>query len=95
MKRILILLSTCVLTLTGVNCKDTIEIVGKLYIVGNEPFTKVAIEAEDGKTYVIMGAITDSLRKMQGKVVRVKGKLMGKTVYTNQSIHVIEIIKCK
>lgn len=95
MKGMLTVLLMCMVTIIGVNCKDTIEVVGRIYIVGNEPFTEVAIETEDGKAYVIVGEIADSLRKMQGKLVEVKGKLKKRASYTKQSIYVLEYRKCK
>ena len=95
MKGMLIVLLMCMLTITGVNCEDTIDVVGRIYIVGNEPFTEVAIETKDGKTYVIVGEVADSLRNMQGEVVEIKGRLRGKTSYTKQSIYLVEYKKCK
>ncbi|HID93577.1 MAG TPA: hypothetical protein EYP60_05725 [bacterium (Candidatus Stahlbacteria)] len=95
MKRMLIVLLMCTPIITGINCKDTIDVVGRIYIVGNEPFTEVAIEVEDGKTYIIVGEVADSLRKMQGEIVEIKGKLKGKTSHTKQSIYVVEYKRCK
>ena len=95
MKGILIVLLICTFTITGINCKDTIDVVGRIYIVGNEPFTEVAIEVENGKTYIIVGEVADSLRKMQGEIVEIKGKLKGETSYTKQSIYVVEYKICK
>jgi len=95
MKGIFIVLFLCVFFLTGIGCKDVIDVVGRIYIVGNEPFTEVAIETEDGETYAIVGEVADSLRKMQGELIEIKGKLKGKTSYTKQSIYVVGYRKCK
>lgn len=95
MKGILIVLFMCMFFLIGIGCKDAINVVGRIYIVGNEPLTEVAIETEDGKTYAIVGEVADSLKKMQDELIEIKGKLRGRTSYTKQSIYVVEYRKCK
>ncbi len=50
------------------------EIVGKIYVMGNEPFTKVAIKLDDGQVYALLGEYDRELRKLQGKRVSVTGE---------------------
>ena len=47
--------------------------------MGNEPFTQVAIQLDNGKVYALTGGYDKELRSLQGKRVAVKGKLRGKT----------------
>lgn len=48
-------------------------VVGTIQIVGNEPFTRVAIESASGQTYILkcQKEIEDLLRNNQGKLARV------------------------
>jgi hypothetical protein len=50
------------------------EVTGKVYIMGNEPFTQVAIETKDGEVYVLLGEQAKDLRRLQGRRVSVVGK---------------------
>ncbi|MBP1714172.1 MAG: hypothetical protein H6Q42_2375, partial [Deltaproteobacteria bacterium] len=50
------------------------EVTGKVYLMGNEPFTQVAIETRDGQVYVLLGEQTKALRLLQGRRVSVVGK---------------------
>jgi hypothetical protein len=54
---------------------DEIQVTGRVYVMGNEPFTVVAIERDDGKVYALVGDQEKELRKLQGKRVTVRGKL--------------------
>ena len=67
--------------------KITIEKVGRVYVVGNELFTNLALEAEGDKTYCLIGSKFDELWNLQGKDVIVKGNIdkeygcfIGKTI---------------
>lgn len=51
-----------------------VEVTGKVYIMGNEPFTQVAIETENGQIYVLLGEQAEELRRLQGRRVSVLGK---------------------
>jgi len=53
---------------------DEMEVTGKVYLMGNEPFTQVAIETRDGQVYVLLGEQTKALRLLQGRRVSVVGK---------------------
>jgi len=51
---------------------QTCTIVGKVYLTGNEPFTKLALEVPTGKTYILQctGKIRGLLLTNQGKLVK-------------------------
>jgi len=53
---------------------DEMEVSGKVYLMGNEPFTHVAMETRDGEVYVLLGDQTKELRRLQGRRVTVVGK---------------------
>lgn len=53
---------------------EQMEIVGKVYVMGNEPFTKVAIKLDDGQVYALLGEYDQELRKLQGKRILVTGE---------------------
>jgi len=59
--------------------KEELEVTGRIYVTGNEPFTQVAIELDDGKVFALTGEHEKDLRRFQGKRLTVKGKLGGKT----------------
>ncbi len=70
MKKIpIILYFTVILGIVG--CDATNELNGRLYVAGNEPFTYLALDTEEGITYKIECA--DSLKKdlwqLQGETV--------------------------
>ncbi len=54
---------------------EEMEVTGRVYIMGNEPFTVAAIELDDGKVYALVGDHEKELRKLRGKRVTVRGKL--------------------
>ena len=49
------------------------KIVGEIVVIGNEPFTKLAVRVQDGKTYLIncSEGIRKSLLSHQGKIAEV------------------------
>ncbi|MBU4202331.1 MAG: hypothetical protein L6243_01320 [Candidatus Altiarchaeales archaeon] len=49
-----------------------IEVRGRIYVTGNEPFTQLAVEAPEG-SYCLTGA--DELRNMQGQTLTIRGEL--------------------
>jgi hypothetical protein len=53
---------------------EEMEVTGKVYVMGNEPFTHVAIETKDGQVYVLLGEQANELRRLQGRSVSVLGK---------------------
>jgi len=67
------LLSIFVATLGAGSMKE-IQVTGKVYIMGNEPFTHVAIESDDGQVYALVGEQSKELRRLQGRRVTVVGK---------------------
>jgi hypothetical protein len=68
--------------------KDEIEVAGRIYVMGNEPFTQVAIQLDDGKIYALTGEYDKELRTLQGKRLTVKGRLSGKTARGAEAIEV-------
>ena len=53
---------------------DDMEIIGKVYLMGNEPFTHVALKMDDGQVYVLLGEQEKELRRLQGRRVTVVGR---------------------
>jgi hypothetical protein len=52
---------------------------GTVYVSGNEPFTKLTLALEDGKSSIFIEADTtqsQQLRKLQGRVVKVSGSIV-------------------
>ena len=49
---------------------------GKIYVVGNEPFTELAIQTENEKTYTLRGDLVLELKSMQGQWVKLKGEII-------------------
>ena len=68
--------------------REEIEVTGRIYVMGNEPFTQVAIQLDDGKIYALSGGYDKELRSLQGKRVAVNGKLSGKTPRGAEAIEV-------
>ncbi len=50
-----------------------VEVTGRVYVMGNEPFTQVAIKLDDGQVYVLLGEHDKKLRGLQGRRVSVIG----------------------
>lgn len=68
-------------------CSSSGKIVGTIYVIGNEPFTQVAVEDSTGAVYRIetTDEIERQLRRMQGRKVELQySKLttteIGKTI---------------
>ncbi len=68
--------------------KEEIQVTGRIYVMGNEPFTQVAVQLDDGKVYALIGEYDKELRGLQGRRVTVKGKLSGKTPRGAEAIEV-------
>lgn len=68
--------------------KDEIEVVGRIYVMGNEPFTQVGIKLDDGKVYALIGEYDKELRSLQGKRVVINGRRSGKTPRGAEAIKV-------
>ena len=54
--------------------KEEMEATGKVYVMGNEPFTQVAIRTDDGQVYALVGERAQELRRLQGRRVAVAGR---------------------
>jgi hypothetical protein len=68
--------------------KEKIQVTGRVYVMGNEPFTQVALQLDDGKVYALIGGYDKQLRSLQGKRLSVVGKLSGKTPRGAEAIEV-------
>lgn len=68
--------------------KEEMQVTGRVYVMGNEPFTQVAIQLDDGRVYALTGGYDKELRGLQGKRVAVNGKLSGKTPRGAEAIEV-------
>ena len=54
--------------------REEMEVTGKVYVMGNEPFTQVAIRTEDGQVYALVGNHDQELRRLQGRRVAITGQ---------------------
>jgi len=70
-----------------------ITVRGRIYITGNEPFTEVALESQDGKVYILKGWGVNELRGLQGRIVEVEGRLMKRRVEEKGAQEVIKVEK--
>ena len=52
---------------------EEVEIAGRVYVMGNEPFTQVALRLDDSQVYVLLGEHEKELRGLQGKRLSVVG----------------------
>ena len=68
--------------------KEEIQVTGRIYVMGNEPFTQVAMELDGGKVYALVGEHKKKLRSLQGKRLTIKGTLGGQTTRGVEAIEV-------
>jgi hypothetical protein len=68
--------------------RNEIEIMGRIYIAGYEPFTHVALEQDDGMVFILTGGNEKELRALQGKRLVVTGILGGRMARGAQSLEV-------
>lgn len=68
--------------------EEEIQMTGRVYVMGNEPFTQVAIQLDNGKVYALVGEYDKELRALQGKRLSVKGKWSEKTPRGAEAIEV-------
>ena len=54
--------------------REEMEVTGKVHVMGNEPFTQVAIRSEDGQVYALVGKHDQELRRLQGRRVAITGQ---------------------
>jgi len=74
---LILLAFICAATLGAGSMKkgsDEMEVIGKVYVMGNEPFTHVALKMDDGQVYALVGEHEKELRRLQGRRVMVVGK---------------------
>jgi hypothetical protein len=53
---------------------EEMEITGKVYVMGNEPFTHVAIRMDDGQVCALVGKHEQELRRLQGRRILATGR---------------------
>jgi len=68
--------------------KAEIEVTGRIYLMGNEPFTQVAVELDDGTVYALLGDRGKELRGLQGKRLIIRGRLSGKRAQGVETLQV-------
>ena len=68
--------------------KEEIQVTGRIYVMGNEPFTRVATHLDDGKVYASTGEYDKQLRSLPGKRLSVVGKPGGKIPRGAEAIEV-------
>ena len=68
--------------------KGEIQVTGRVYVMGNEPFTQVAVQLDNGKVYALIGQYDKAFRSLQGKRITVRGRLSGKTTRGTEAIEV-------
>jgi len=78
MKKIILL--TLVALLSACVQDSGIEVEGRIYVTGNEPFTQLAVETPEG-SYCLTGA--DELWDMQGQVLTIRGELVDEVCATS------------
>jgi hypothetical protein len=68
--------------------KAEIEVTGRIYLMGNEPFTQVAVELDDGTVYALVGDRGKELRGLQGKRLIIRGRVSGKKAQGVEALQV-------
>ena len=68
--------------------KEEIQVSGRIYVMGNDPFSQAAIQLDDGKVYALTGEYNKQLLSLQGKRLSVVGKLGGETPRGVEAIEV-------
>jgi hypothetical protein len=53
---------------------EEMEVTGKVYVMGNEPFTHVAIQMDDGQVCALVGEHEKELRRLQGRRILATGR---------------------
>ena len=73
------LLSACV---QDSEIPDTgIEVRGRIYVTGNEPFTQLAVETPEG-SYCLIGPLAEEIQQMQGQTLTIRGELVDEVCRT-------------
>jgi hypothetical protein len=67
---------------------DEMEVTGKVYVMGNEPFTQVAIKMDDGQVWALVGEHEKEVRQLQGRRVAITGKRSAEKPRGAQAIEV-------
>lgn len=64
----------------------SLEITGLLYVMGNEPFTHLAIRSEGGEVFVIDDSQKEQYFSYQNKMVKIRGRMLKKKIDLHQVI---------
>ena len=77
--------------------KEEIQVIGRVYVMGNEPFTEVAVTTDDGRVFALTGEYDQELRRLQGKRLKIVGQAALKTARGAESIEVksYEVLESK
>lgn len=65
-----------------------IEVTGRIFVAGHEPFSQVALEQDDGLVFILTGENQKELRGLQGRRLTITGVLGEKTARGAQAIEV-------
>ncbi len=92
----LLLLATFMLagcSLSGQTTDETHVTTGRIQVIGNEPFTRLALQSDDGTVYVLRceKSVETMLAGEQGHLVQVEWKVMEKVPEGN-AIRVLKAV---
>lgn len=65
-----------------------VTVTGRVVVIGNEPFTALAVSTADNVTFELTGEKAGELRALQGVTVEVSGRSAGRGRYAAQSVEV-------
>jgi predicted component of type VI protein secretion system len=88
---VIILLILCGCTTSKETANEKNELTGMLKVIGNEPFTKLALQTLAGKTYILQCPLTiqSALLKHQGYRTTVRYDSLKQT-FEGQALHIID-----
>ncbi|MBI4495746.1 MAG: hypothetical protein HY697_02315 [Deltaproteobacteria bacterium] len=72
----------------SMKAEKEVNVEGRVYLMGHEPFTEVAIETPEGKVYALTGEPVREIRRLQGKRLRLTGRFAGESARKVKRIEV-------
>jgi len=69
--------------------RESVTITGRIAVIGNEPFTRLALITEDNQVYELEGEKVEELRALQGETIQVTARLLEERGYYAQKLEVI------
>jgi len=63
-------------TVTKEIIRESVTITGRIAVIGNEPFTKLALITEDNQVYELEGDKVEELKALQGETIQVTARLL-------------------